>query len=365
MFKQVLPRLLFVVFAVIFALYTYVLSVDNDPELKDLLLYIFISVIFSVGLVVWERFCLKNLAREMVALLFGITTGLFASGLILVIAGLFLVPYNILNTAETTGGEVGPAILRALWQVQFITPLVLAACLYLGVTVVLQTRNDFRFLIPYIDFSRRGTQEGGILLDTSALIDGRITGICRSGIITAPLVISDYVLRELQTLADGKDRLKRERGRRGLDIAAELQKMEGVRVAVRTSEGSTDEVDDRLVRDAKLLNARLITTDFNLNKLGKAEGVAILNINELSEALKPQYIPGDALLLRIIRKGQEAGQGVGYLEDGTMVVVDNGEKYIGETTRIAITGSIQTSAGRMIFGTAQDAASERGNNGNS
>ncbi len=362
MFRQLLPRLLFVVFAVIFAVYTYVLSVDKNPDFSDLLLYIIISMAFSGGLVVWERFYLKNLAREMVALMFGTTAGLFASGLFLVIAGLFLVPYNIINAPGT--GNVGDAILRALWQVQFLSPLVLAACLYLGVTIVLQTRNDFRFLLPYIDFSQRGTQEGGMLLDTSALIDGRILDISRAGIITAPLIIPDYVLREMQALADGKDRLKRERGRRGLDIATELQKMEGVKVTVRTSEGVTagGEVDVLLVRDAKTLNGRLITTDFNLNKLGKAEGVPVLNINDLCGALKPQYIPGDHLNLRIIRKGQEAGQGVGYLDDGTMVVVDNGEKMIGETARVDITGSIQTSAGRMIFGTA--GAAERNEHGN-
>lgn len=363
MFRQILPRLLFVVFAVIFAVYTYVLSVDKDPDFINLVLYILISMTFAGGLVVWERYYLKNLAREMVALMFGTTAGLFAAGLVLVIAGLFLVPYNILNTIGS--GNIGDAILRALWQVQFLSPLVLAACLYLGVTIVLQTRNDFRFLLPYIDFSQRGTQEGGMLLDTSALIDGRILEVCRAGVITAPLILPDYVLRELQTLADGKDRLKRERGRRGLDIAAEMQKMEGVKVTVRASEGGTaesGEVDALLVRDAKALNGRLITTDFNLNKLGKAEGVPVLNINDLCAALKPQYIPGDSLNLRILRKGQEAGQGVGYLDDGTMVVVDNGEKLIGETVRVAITGSIQTSAGRMIFGTAN--AAERNGNAN-
>lgn len=352
MFRQLLPRLLFVVFAVIFAVYTYVLSVNKDPDFGALILYIIISMAFSGGLVVWEWFHLKNLAREMVALMFGTTAGLFGAGLFLVIAGLFLVPYNIINAPGT--GNVGDAILRALWQVQFLSPLVLAACLYLGVTIVLQTRNDFRFLLPYIDFSQRGTQEGGMLLDSSALIDGRILDICRAGVITSPLLIPDYVLREMQTLADGKDRLKRERGRRGLDIAAELQKLDCVKASVRTSETAAGEmeVDALLVRDAKALHGRLITTDFNLNKLGTAEGVAVLNINDLGGALKPQYIPGDNLNLRIIRKGQEAGQGVGYLDDGTMVVVDNGEKLIGETVRVDITGSIQTSAGRMIFGTA-------------
>ena len=362
MFRKIVPRLLFVAFAVIFAVYTYVWSVNKEPEFGALVEYTLASLLLSGALVIWEYFQLKNLARELVAVLFGMTAGLFAACLLLVIAGLFLVAYNLVNSTESTA-SISDAILAASWQIQFFMPLVLASCLYIGVTVVLQTRDNFRFLIPYIDFSQRGTQEGGLLLDSSALIDGRILEICRAGAVSVPLIIPDYVLRELQMLADGKDKLKRERGRRGLDIAADLRKMEGVRATVRSSISQSGAVDDRLVADARELNARILTTDFNLNKLGKAEGVMVVNVNEIAAAVKPQYIPGDELQLRLIRKGQEPGQGVGYLEDGTMVVVENAERYIGgNAERIRITGNIQTSAGRMIFGVPAEGAEANANN---
>ncbi len=349
MLKKILPRLFFIIFAVIFAIYSYTLSVDKNPDYGNLLLYALASFLTSTALVFWEYHNLKSQAKELVAVVFGLTAGLIGTALIVIIITLFLVPYNLLEDEKLA--TVTDAIILAIWQIQFFLPLILATCLYIGVTIVLKTKDDFRFLLPYIDFSQRGTQEGGILLDSSALIDGRIIDISNTGIITAPLIIPDYVLREIQSLADGKDKLKRERGRRGLDIASELRKMENIVVSLRATEYRDGEVDNLLLKDAKGLNARILTTDFNLNKLSKAEGVKVVNINDMTNALKPQYIAGDLMNISIIKKGQEEGQGVGYLEDGTMVVVEGGQEFVGKApTQVKISGSIQTSAGRMIFG---------------
>lgn len=188
------------------------------------------------------------------------------------------------------------------------------------------------------------------ILDTSVIIDGRIADICKTGFIEGTLVIPEFVLEELQHIADSSDLLKRNRGRRGLDILNKIQKELDVKVLIY--EGDFDEiseVDSKLVKLAKVLQGKVITNDFNLNKVCELQGVSVLNINDLANAVKPVVLPGEEILVQVIKDGKEHGQGVAYLDDGTMIVVEGGRDFIGTTLDVLVTSVLQTSAGRMIF----------------
>lgn len=193
-------------------------------------------------------------------------------------------------------------------------------------------------------------KRGSILLDTSVLIDGRIVPIARSGFISADLIIASSVVRELQFMADKANHDKRERARYGLDVIQELQAMEDVKVVLYTDTTQPgDQVDERLLFLAKKLGARLCTTDYNLNKVARVESIKVLNINELAHALRPMYLPGEVMKVSIIQQGQNEAQGVGYLDDGTMVVVDHAKSLIGSQAEVEIVRMLQTEAGRMLF----------------
>lgn len=191
------------------------------------------------------------------------------------------------------------------------------------------------------------------VLDTSALIDGRILDIANTGFLEGTLVLPRFVLTELQGVADSSDPSRRGRGRKGLNVVAELQKLKNMVVQIEDiamRELKRDKVDEALVELCKKMDAKIITTDFNLNQISRIEGVDVLNVNELANSLKPQFLPGEQVRIDIIRPGKERGQGIGYLEDGTMLVVEDGEGNIGETADITITSMLQTAAGRMVFG---------------
>lgn len=189
------------------------------------------------------------------------------------------------------------------------------------------------------------------VLDTSAIIDGRIADICKTGFLEGTLLAPGFVLAELQKIADSSDALKRNRGRRGLDILNRIQKEGSVAVKIYDQDfEDLTEVDTKIVRLARLLGAKVITNDFNLNKVAELYGVPVLNINELSNAIKPIVLPGEEMYVHVIKDGKEFGQGIAYLEDGTMVVVDGGRQHIGEDLEVLVTSVLQTAAGRMIFG---------------
>ena len=232
----------------------------------------------------------------------------------------------------------------------FIT---LISC-FLSVSILLQTKDEFRFIIPYVEFSKQIKGAKPLVLDTSVIIDGRIADICDTGIIDTKMIVPRFVLQELQGIADSSDKIKRNRGRRGLDI---LKRMQGnPKVEMLMHEGNLAElrdvhkVDERLVVLAKVLGARVVTNDFNLNKISQLQGVDVINLNELSNALKLVALPGENLTIRIVKQGDQIGQGVGYLDDGTMVVVEQGRSAIGQEVPITVTSVLQTPAGRMIFG---------------
>ncbi|MFD0716792.1 PIN/TRAM domain-containing protein [Paenibacillus sp. GCM10027626] len=187
------------------------------------------------------------------------------------------------------------------------------------------------------------------ILDTSVIIDGRIADICKTGFIEGTLVIPEFVLEELQHIADSSDLLKRNRGRRGLDILNKIQKELDVKVLIYEGDMEDGEVDSKLVKLAKVLQGKVVTNDFNLNKVCELQGVSVLNINDLANAVKPVVLPGEEIVVQVIKDGKEHGQGVAYLDDGTMIVVEGGREYIGMTMEVLVTSVLQTSAGRMIF----------------
>jgi len=188
------------------------------------------------------------------------------------------------------------------------------------------------------------------ILDTSVIIDGRIADICKSGFIDGVLLIPQFVLEELRHIADSSDLLKRNRGRRGLDILNRIQKELNVKVKIDDRDfDDLQEVDSKLIRLAQLVGGDIITNDYNLNKVAELQGVRVLNINELANAVKPIVLPGEEMTVQVIKDGKEVGQGIGYLDDGTMIVVENGKRYIGQTISVLVTSVLQTAAGRMIF----------------
>ncbi len=225
---------------------------------------------------------------------------------------------------------------------------------YVCVSTLLQTKDDFRFIIPYMEFSKEVKGARPLVLDTSVVIDGRIADVADTKVLDQPLVVPRFVLQELQGIADSSDKLRRNRGRRGLDILNRLQKSPGIEVRIHDAElpelAAVKEVDQKLVVLAKHLGGKVVTNDYNLNKIARLQGVEVINLNDLANALKPIVLPGEALAVKLIKRGEEPGQGVGYLDDGTMVVTEQGAYHLGEQVRLTVTSVLQTSAGRMIFG---------------
>ena len=221
---------------------------------------------------------------------------------------------------------------------------------YFGMVFAMRGRDEFNLIIPYIKFDRQDQRDALLILDTSVIIDGRILDICQTKFLEGRFVIPGFVLKELQQVADSQDPLKRNRGRRGLDILNKIKKLHhmGVRIHEEDYPGIST-VDEKLVKLAKVLGARVLTNDFNLNKVAELQGVTILNINELAQALRPVLLPGEVLEVRLVKEGKEHSQGIGYLDDGTMVVVDNARRLIGQNAQVVVTSALQTAAGRMIF----------------
>jgi len=199
-------------------------------------------------------------------------------------------------------------------------------------------------------FRGQGSEENLKILDTSVIIDGRIADVCETGFLDGTFILPQFILQELQHIADSPDPMKRARGRRGLDILHKVQKMSRITVSIVDEDfPKIREVDAKLVALAKILNAKVITNDFNLNKVAELQGVSVLNINELANSLKPVVLPGEVMKVYILKEGKEYNQGVAYLDDGTMVVVENSRRFIGKNADVTVSSVLQTTAGRMIF----------------
>jgi uncharacterized protein YacL len=221
---------------------------------------------------------------------------------------------------------------------------------YLGMVMALRGKDEFNLIIPYVRLRRQDQPEEVALLDTSVIIDGRIVDICKAKFLSGKIVVPRFVLRELQQIADSTDPIKRQRGRRGLEMLHTIQKEPGLDIALNEEDfPETSEVDAKLVRLARLLGAKVLTVDFNLNRVATIQGVKVLNINELANALKPVVFPGEQMQIKLLKEGKEHNQAVGYLDDGTMVVVEDARRFIGQEVKVAVTSVLQTQAGRMIF----------------
>lgn len=249
------------------------------------------------------------------------------------------------------------------WVGGILTMIIYVVLGYIGFTLPIRKREDI--LLAFQNNKRekesivqgnqkRSTKKKGAgipkILDTSVIIDGRIFDICKTGFIEGPLVIPVFVLNELQLISDSSDELKRNRGRRGLDILNKIQTDLEIEVQITEEDfEDTHEVDAKLVKLGKLTKGKILTNDYNLNKVATVQGVDVLNINELANAVKPVVLPGEEMKVLLVKGGKENGQAVAYLDDGTMIVVENGKKYIGSTASVLVTSILQTAAGRMIF----------------
>lgn len=287
----------------------------------------------------------------------------------LLLAGLIVAfETQLRNTAPTRifgallGAIVGLTLARAIesglfWadsgnhRVEFLHGFLLIVLPYLGLTLG-GKNGEWLEPVRFMSLFRTpGPDRRYKILDTSVIIDGRIADVCEAGFIDGTMLIPQFVLKELQMVADSSDSLKRNRGRRGLDILQRIQKMAGVDVSISDMDfPDVREVDLKLIELAKALQGKIITNDFNLNKVAQLRGVEVLNVNELANALKPVVLPGEIMKVFILKEGKEYNQGVAYLDDGTMVVVDNARKMISKTIDIVVTSVLQTTAGKMIFG---------------
>lgn len=222
---------------------------------------------------------------------------------------------------------------------------------YLGMMLAMRSnRDEFSLIIPYVRFARETTQHEPLVVDTNVIIDGRIGDLCATGFLSRALIVPRFVLGELQTMADSRDPAKRERGRRGLEILNQLQASREVEVNIHDTTGDGDlDTDARLVRVAKVLQARLLTNDNALGQVARLQQVPVLNLSDLSRALRPVVVAGDELDLQLVKEGRDPHQAVGYLPDGTMIVVNHARQHLGTTASVVVSSALQTAAGRLIF----------------
>jgi len=320
---------------------------DKDPSYWSMSLALTVGVLLICIDILAPRRKLMIFSGTFFGLVVGITIAYALSFVVRLLADRYLPPLGASDdlTAQAEAHE---------HLIQFVNLLVGIVCCYLSISFIMQTKDDFRFIIPFVEFAKETKGARPMLVDTSVLIDGRIADVADTGIIESKMIVPRFVLLELQTVADSADKLKRNRGRRGLDVLGKLQNSKRCEVVLYDSSVHEDAndvgVDQKLMSLAQQMNARVLTNDFNLNKVAQLRGVTVINLNDLTTALKPVVLPGEKMKVRLVKPGEEAGQGVGYLEDGTMVVVEQGRQFVNEDVEFTVTSVLQTSAGKMIFG---------------
>lgn len=269
------------------------------------------------------------------------TKGLIA-GILGIILGLVITSLIIHTFPFLYGSSLLGVIIR---------PILAVLLCYLGVMIIIRKKDEISFSAPFLKWAGETEENRFKILDTSVIIDGRIAEVCEAGFVGGVLVVPRFVVQETQAIADSSDSLRRNRGRKGLDILRKLQKSKFVKVIIQDVDfPELNTVDAKLLRLAKTLNAQIFTNDYNLNKVAALENIKILNINELANAVKPVVLPGERMEVKIVKEGKEFNQGVAYLDDGTMIVVEEGKSRLGQTVEVVVTSVLQTSAGRMIFG---------------
>ena len=291
-------------------------------------------MLLAVGAIVVDLLVPRKKLEVISAVYFGMLVGL----LLTYVVRLALTP--MLPAGDTFAGNAVALLLG------------MVLC-YTCISVLLQTKDDFRFIIPYVEFAKEVKGLKPFVLDTSVVVDGRIADVVETRILDNQLIMPQFVIGELQAIADSSDKLRRDRGRRGLDILSRLRNDPKVDLVIYDRdlpEFAGQPVDLKLVLLAKNLEGKVVTNDYNLNKVAKLHDVGVINLNDLANALKPLFLHGETTDVRIVKPGEEPGQGVGYLSDGTMVVVEGGREYVNQKVRISVTSVLQTSAGRMVFG---------------
>lgn len=270
----------------------------------------------------------------------GLSSAVFGIILGLIIAGIFGATLDQFHFP----GEVSYDLIH---NIKLIVTFIFV---YLGLTLGIKGKDEFNLVIPYVKFKRQSQREEEIVVDTSSIIDGRILDIVKTGFIEAKFIVPRFVLNELQALADSTDHMKRQKGKRGIEILHSLKKESNIEVHISDQNvESVKSVDEKIIKLAQTIDAEVLTTDYNLNRIAQLQGVKVLNINDLANALKPTFIAGQRFSLKLIKEGKEHNQAVGYLEDGTMVVVENSRRLVGKTVSIEVTSILQSSSGRIVF----------------
>lgn len=300
--------------------------VDDHP------MWSFIILMFGTQLVAVVDLLIRKKRIEVIsAVYFGLLIGILLSYLLI----LALEP--VLDDPYRTGVVI---------MITLVLP-------YICISLLVQTKDEFRFVIPFVEFARELKGAQPMLLDSSALIDGRIAELVETHILRSQMLVPEFVLREIQDIADSSDKVRRTRGRRGLEVLGQLQNSPNADIKMYDSSAGDSKgmsVDQRLVAVAKQIGASIVTSDFNLNKVATVQGVQVINFNDIANALKPRYLPGERMKIKMMKEGESAGQGVGYLDDGTMVVCEQASHLIGKEIDVYVTSVLQSSAGRMIFG---------------
>lgn len=331
-----LLRAFFVLAAAVIGYNIEHLFVATTSGIIGIIIGMLVALLFTVIEIGFTRRFISTISIVMFGLVFGfIISALF-------IHALLLVPTIEKMTQDTPG-------FNEWLQVS----LTFMFC-FLSVIAIIRSKDDFKFIIPFVELSKNQKTGLPLVIDTSVIIDGRFADIAEIMILDMPIIIPRFVLQELQNLADSSDKMRRVRGRHGLDILDKMRKNTKLKIQMDEAEFPyIKETDNKLLKLTQSLNGRLVTNDFNLLKVARVQGMEVININELANALKPVVLPGEQLEVKIIRVGEEPSQGVGYLNDGTMVVVEGASNRIGQRLNVNVTSVIQTNAGKMIFSSTE------------
>ena len=331
-----LLRALFVTFC------TTVGSIISNEAEGDPLPGLLAGLVFGLVLVLIDRLLKGFSLRAFSSATLGLLLGLFFANLLLA--------SEILRYQSETVQWAGRLIVYCAFG-------------YLGTMLALRSnRDEFSLIIPYVRFARETTQHEPLLIDTNVIIDGRIADLCATGFLSRSLIVPSFVLDELQALADSRDGIKRERGRRGLEILQHLQKTREIELTIHDSSQEEDkglQVDARLVQAAKMLQARLLTNDQALCQVARLQQVPVLNLSDLSRALRPVVVAGDEMELNLVKEGRDPHQAVGYLPDGTMIVVNQARPHIGRVATVVVSSALQTAGGRLVFAELKENARVR------
>ncbi|MDQ6810259.1 MAG: twitching motility protein PilT [Verrucomicrobiota bacterium] len=329
-----LLRALFITFCVTIG------GIASNEILGRALPGVLVGLVFGLLVVLADRLLKGFSLRAFSSATFGLLLGLFFSNLLMASDILRFQP-------ESTQ-----------WLVRLVVYCTFG---YLGMMLAMRSsRDEFSLVIPYVRFARQTMQHEPLVVDTNVIIDGRIADLCATGFLSRSLIVPRFVLGELQTLADSRDPIKRERGRRGLDILNQLQHSKEVDLTIHESAGDADlPIDARLVRTSKMLQARLLTNDNALCQVARLQQVAALNLSDLSRALRPVVVAGDELELNLVKEGRDTHQAVGYLPDGTMIVVNHARQHLGKVASVVVSSALQTGAGRLIFAELKENAQPR------